>query len=170
MNRPAVRHWVVIIEIILPGTLINVVIVDTLDDRTKAIIAGQVQVGAPPIIRGRSAPIAGHECGQIGFVRNRGRTLILQIASTIAHHIVIPVRKPVLIEKRAITFLDSEVNSPEVRIVLACASLRGFINDSQLKVVRVAGLGSSEVEKLITHRLEQTLLAAMEVVALLNIR
>src|SRR5437879_5775792 len=75
------------------------------------------------------------------------------------------------IEKFPAFFLDGEVESPKIALVLVVGiRLHRVVDDAQLYPMRMRGLHADEVEQLEPDGLEHSLLAAMTIIALLNAR
>ena len=154
-----------VVEIVF--AVADVVVVDALDDGAVAVVAGQVHVGAPPVLAG-VALVAVHVAVEVGLVGDGERSLVVEVARSAFHLVQVAVRQVVLVEEPAVHLLDREVEPPKVAVVLRGPVFIGFVDNPKVHPVRVRRLDTGEIEQLEADRLEHPVLAPVQVVALLD--
>ena len=141
--------------------------VHAFDHASVAVVAGQIDVVAPPRL-GRATAIAAHESVQVGLVGNMGPPLVVQVARPPLHLVQIAVRQVVLIEEASVHLLKGHVETPKIALVLGRSRLVGFIDHPVVEPMGLGRFGTHEVKELEGGRLEHALLAAMLLVTLLD--
>jgi hypothetical protein len=167
-DRPAAGFRVQVIVVVLAFP--DVVVMDGFGDAAEAEIAGQVEVGAPPGCVGVAVQIAIHKGDEVGFVGDALLPFVVQFTGGAFHLVEVAVGQVVLVEKLAIDVLQRQVQPPEIAVVLAAGLLGRLIDDAEVDKVGGGGGHVGQVVEPIGQRLEQTLLAAIAPVGVLQDR
>ena len=137
-----------IVEIVLPVR--DVEVMDRLDHGLIAVVLGQVQIIAIPLLTGVGEVSIVFEHHQVGVIAGLGGTLVVAgavgDADTVFHLVQVAVRQAIFVQKIPTLLIDGQVEAPQVAIVLSCAWLRCFIDHSELKVIGRWGGDTGQVE------------------------
>ncbi len=145
----------------------DIVVMNGFHHRAITEILFDIEIGTPPLLTGTAPTITTDKGGNIGTVSHLRRTLIIGISRMPLDFVKITIRKVMLFKKLTIHLLDNQIESIVVTPILRTRRPR-LVDDIKLRVVRLTGLYSTELEKTESYSLEKTLLTPMLKIDLLN--
>ena len=142
-----------------------------LQDRLIAVVLRQIQVGPPPRVRLRRGDISGEKRVEVRFIERAIGPGVIERAGAGLHVVNVAVGQTAFVQKAAVLFLGHQVQSPEIAAeLIGRRRLDHIIDDAKLDVGRERSVHSRQAKQFVADRFKHPLLAAVQIVALLNVR
>ena len=169
MRLPEPRRRVEVVKVVF--AVGNVVVMNALNDRLVAVILRQIQVRSPPGVGWRRCAVSVQECVEIGLIERAVRADVVQRPCAAFHVVNVTVGQSAFVEKPAVLLLGYQIQSPEIAVeLIGRGGLVHTVDDAELDVSRERRVHARQTEQFVADRLKHPLLAAVEIIALLNVR
>ena len=156
-----------VVIVVVVFTVGDIVVVNGFNHCAITEILLDIEIRTPPLLRGVSTTVSTDEGGDIRPVCHLSRTLIVGLPGVPLDFVEIPVGQPMLVKKLAVHLLDHKIEPVIVASILGTRR-PGLIDHVELRMVRLTGLYSTQLEKAESHSLEKPLLTPVLKIDLLD--